>query len=172
MKDLNGMNITFDFNKLNKQADLIVCDGPLLSHYSTDTGDQYLLYWVDADDECNRWLMIRTNLYALYNYVNKQTSLYNVLTHPEDEFVWVVDFDDNLKSKMVQTIPVDAIPEDCLPEMDAMYEFENEDPLLQGSIDTYEINLPEKDRSFFNELIQKMGWRANSINLGRKIAVL
>lgn len=171
MRKLNGMPITFDWAKLHKQADLIVCDGPLLSHYSSATGDQYLLYWLDRDDECNRWMIVRTNLGLLRRYVNRELPLLQVLQQPEDGFVWVADIDNDLVLTHVETLPVNLIPEDYLPEPSAMYEFENEDPLLQEKLDVYELNLPESDSSIFRAIIERMGWLASEMKLSRKAAI-
>jgi len=172
MRELNGMPIIFDWAKLHKQADLIVCDGPLLSHYSSKTGDQYLLYWLDSDETGNRWMVVRTNLRLLRQYVNREIPLLQVIEKPEDGFVWVLDMDDKLEPIHAQTLPVGSIPNDYLPDPSAMYEFENEDPLLQEKLDTYELNLPESDYNVFRTIIERMGWLASEMKLSRKIAVL
>lgn len=52
MKTINGFSINFDFSKLIKVADLIYHDGPLLSHYVSNKGENYLFYWVDVDMYC------------------------------------------------------------------------------------------------------------------------
>lgn len=45
MKQIKGINIKKrDFSNFKKVADLIYFDGPLLSHYVTDKGDNYLFY--------------------------------------------------------------------------------------------------------------------------------
>ena len=63
MKTINGFSINFDFSKLIKVADLIYYDGPLLSHYVSNKGENYLFYWVDVDNEYNRWVVIRTDIF-------------------------------------------------------------------------------------------------------------
>lgn len=171
MRELHGMPIVFDLGKLHKQADLIVCDGPLLSHYSTSTGDQYLLYWLDRDEECNRWMIVRTNLGMLRRYIHREIPLIEILQKPEDGFVWIVDLTDDLAMRGTQSLPVDKIPQDYLPESSAMYEFENDDPLLQENLDVYELNLPESDRTIFHTIIDRMGWLASELKLSRKAAI-
>lgn len=171
MTELGGMPIDFNWGKLYKIADLIVCDGPLLSHYSTCTGDQYLLYWLDSDETCNRWMVVRTNLGALRQYVNREIPLLQLLESPEDGFVWIIDMDEALNLVHSETLPVSLIPQKYLPEPEAMYEFENTDPLLQEKLDTYELNLPESDSGLFRTIIERMGWLASEIKLSRKVAV-
>lgn len=161
MEKIDGMPIAFDFAKLQRQVDLIVCDGPLLSHYSTASGDHYLFYWVDRDDVCNRWMIVRTTLRAIRKYVLREIPLYQVLAHPEDGFVWLTDLNDSLEAVRTEALPVKALPDNYLPDRNAMYEFENEDPLLQGNLDCYELNLPDADNSIFQVLIGRMGWQAS-----------
>ena len=62
MKTIKGICIKKrNFDKFKKVADLIYFDGPLLSHYVTNKGDNYLFYWIDQDDTNNRWMFIRTD---------------------------------------------------------------------------------------------------------------
>ena len=50
MKTIKGICIKKrNFDKFKKVADLIYFDGPLLSHYVTNKGDNYLFYWIDQD---------------------------------------------------------------------------------------------------------------------------
>jgi len=58
MKEVNGFSMSFDFSKLKKKVDLIEMDGPLLSLYQNEQGDSYLFYWLDADSQYNRWMLI------------------------------------------------------------------------------------------------------------------
>lgn len=171
MTELGGMPVEFRWDKLHKTADLIVCDGPLLSHYSTIVGDQYLLYWLDRDEKCNRWMVVRTSLGAIRQYVNREIPLLQLLGSPEDGFVWIVDIDDALSLVHSETLPVSRIPQEYLPEPDAMYEFENTDPLLQEKLDMYELNLPESDSGIFRTIIERMGWLASEMKLSRKAAI-
>ena len=69
MKTINGFSINFDFSKLIKVADLIYYDGPLLSHYVSNKGENYLFYWVDVDNEYNRWVVIRTDIFSIQQYL-------------------------------------------------------------------------------------------------------
>ena len=58
MKTINGLGLNFDFIKLIKVANLIYDDDPLT--YVSNKGENYLFYWVDVDNEYNRWVVIRT----------------------------------------------------------------------------------------------------------------
>ena len=96
MKTINGFSINFDFSKLIKVADLIYHDGPLLSHYVSNKGENYLFYWVDVDNEYNRWVVIRTDIFSIQQYLEKKSTLHSIITQPNDGFVYTVDIDDKI----------------------------------------------------------------------------
>ena len=48
MKTIKGFEIQFDFSSFKKIADLIFFEGPLLSHYVSSKGDDYLFYWAQG----------------------------------------------------------------------------------------------------------------------------
>ena len=75
MKTIKGFEIKYDFSNFQKIADLISFEGPLLSHYVRDKGDDYLFYWVDSDENDNRWLALRVSLSNLQKYIGKELSL-------------------------------------------------------------------------------------------------
>lgn len=169
MIEINGKHTHFDFKSLQKCGDLIYCDGPLLSHYMSEHGDHYLTYWVDADEISNRWIIIRTSLDEIRRYVDKQITLYQVIANPADNIMWVADVDDALQLHNTQIITPNELPAAYLPEQNALYEFETDDPMLVGETDTYELQVPKSDRNLFTQFIDRMGW---SSALLRKVAVL
>lgn len=128
MKQIKGISIKIkDFSKLKKVADLIYFDGPLLSHYVTEKGDNYLFYWIDEDDECNRWMVIRTDYDNIKRYINHQITLLDVLTTPTDNIVYTMDVDNAGNYHNFQVHALEDLPEDYLPTSDSFYEFEPED---------------------------------------------
>lgn len=169
MIKIKGKHTKFDFNSLCKCSDLIYCEGSLLSHYMSEMGDHYLAYWVDADEYHNRWIIIRTSLGALRQYVNREIPLWQVITNPADRIVWMTDIDDTLTLGNTQILSPEEIPNDYLPEPTAMYDFETEDPLLMGDTESYELQVPKRDHSLFTQFIHRMGWTASNL---RKVAVL
>lgn len=128
MKQIKGINIKKrDFNNFKKVADLIYFDGPLLSHYVTDKGDNYLFYWIDEDEACNRWMIIRIDYANIKSYINHKTTLLNLLTSPIDDIVYTVDVDNEGNYCNFQAHAIEDLPKDYLPEPDSYYEFEPED---------------------------------------------
>ena len=114
MKAINGFNFNFDFSKLIKVADLIYFDGPLLSHYMSDKGENYLFHWADADDEYNRWLVLRTDILSIKQYLDKKINLRSLIMEPNDGFVFSVDIDDNLNYTNIKVVPVHAVIVFCI----------------------------------------------------------
>ena len=121
MKTISGFTIQFDFGKLTKVSDLIYFDGPLLSHYMSSKGENYLFYWVDVDEIYNRWLVVRTDIVTIQQYLDKKISLYTVMSTPNDGFLYMVDIDANASYHNIQLIQVDSLPEDYLPGQDSLY---------------------------------------------------
>lgn len=121
--EIHGYPIEFDFRRLACCSDLIYYDGPLLSHFMDEYGDSYLMYWLEADDKYNRWMLIRTTIAQIQDYIAKKITLRDVILHPCDSFVWVTDVDDNLDYHDTQCVPLKNIPDAYLPDEDSLYEF-------------------------------------------------
>ena len=128
MKTIKGISIrNRNFDKFKKVADLIYFDGPLLSHYVTINGDNYLFYWIDQDDADNRWMFIRTDYDTILKYTQKKQTLRNILSSPLDDIVYTVDIDNEGHHHNFQAHSIEDFPEDYLPSEDSYYEFEPED---------------------------------------------
>lgn len=160
MEKINGYNLPFDISKLKHRVDLIEQDGPLLSLYYNDKGDYYLCYRLDCDDNANRWMMLRVDTKTLYEYLNQEKTLLEVIKNPSDNFVWITDIDNNGRQIYTQALPSISVPEDYLPDPDSKFEFDHQQELLdQVSSDKFEIDIPKSDKSLFSALVSKMGWR-------------
>lgn len=163
MTPLNGKSTTFNLKALHWCGDLIFCEGPLLTHYTSDDGNHYLVCWVDADERANRWIILRTNITSLRKYITKEITLKHLMCHPADNLVWVTDIDNNETQHNTQVLPPEELPKDYLPEEDSYYAYELEDPTLREDTDYVEIAIPQKDRSFLSTLITRMGWSSSLI---------
>jgi len=134
MKPIVGIDIDFDFGKLIKVSDLIYFDGPLLSHYTSERGDNYLYYWVDVDDTYNRWLIIRTDILSIQQYLDKKNPLYSIVSNPNDGFVYAVDIDSDAVYHNVKVIKINDLPENYLPSPESYYDFELNDDIDLAAI--------------------------------------
>lgn len=170
MNEINGKQTTFELKTLQLCGHLIYCEGPLLSHYESKTGDHYLVCWVDTDEQFNRWLIVRVGIDSLRQYVRKEITLHHIINNPADGLVWITDIDNDEMQHNTQVLSSSELPVDYMPEKDSFYEYETDDPTLQTASDTdvYEIRIPRKDNAFLSALTSRMGWK---ISIPRNIAV-
>ncbi len=170
MEKLNGYKLPFDISQLKLRSNLIEQDGPLLSLYYNNKGDYYLFYWLDCDDVTNRWMVMRVALNILYQYLNKDRTLLQVIEESSDNFVWIIDLDNDGKQANTLAVTLSNLPLDYLPDKDSYFEFDNQQELLQNvSTDKVEIDIPKSDKSLFAALMSKMGWRLSTKSLHRLI---
>ena len=125
MEPVNGLRLkAFFLKNLEKIADLIYFDGPLLSHFKNEDGDSYLYYWCDADEVYNRWLVFRVTDEDLNQYLLRQSSLREIILDLADGFMYVADIDDDLNFDNVYIIQPEDLPTVYFPDVDSFYEFE------------------------------------------------
>lgn len=126
MIQLQGIEGCLSIVELTKVSDLIYFDGPFLSHYVHKSGDNYLSYWVDCDDEFQRWLVFRVGITSLQKYVDKKMSLLDVIRQLDDGFVYLVDVDVDGQTTTPEILFLNQLPDDYLPEVDSYYDFSME----------------------------------------------
>lgn len=163
MKTTKGYDIQFDFTGFKKIADLIYFEGPLLSHFVSDKGDDYLFYWVDKDEKDNRWLVLRVSLANLQRYMGKDISLRELIENPNDGYVYQVDIDDAINYHNVKLVQPADLPEDYLPTADSFYTFEPVPTLDADEMMTYELTIPFKERSRFEEFLLEIGFPVSAL---------
>jgi len=116
MEKVKGISIKSDWlNDLVKVSDLIYYDGPLLSHYQSLSGEDYLFYWVDTDDTYNRWLIVNISIVKLQDYLNRKISLLNLITELDNGLVYKVDIDKNIQYHNFELLYIYELPETYLP---------------------------------------------------------
>lgn len=124
MKSLRGITLDkFPFKELDKVADLIYFDGPLLSLFKNAKGDQYFFYWCDNDDEVNRWLFYRVTDQEVTAYLSKRISLRDILLHPSDGLLFSVDIDDDLNYNNPLLLKPEDLPASYIPSVNSTYKF-------------------------------------------------
>ncbi len=129
MEKLNGIPIKSDWlNNLVKVSDLVYYDGPLLSHYQSLSGEDYLFYWVDTDNNYNRWLIVNVSIIKLQDYLNRKISLNQLITELDAGLVYKVDIDKEIKYHNFELLYIYELPESYLPNKNSFYSFE---PLKQ-----------------------------------------
>jgi hypothetical protein len=125
MEPLNGqLALTHPLRELQKRADLVFFDGPLLSLFENKDGDPYFFIWADVDRDTNRWVVFRTASAGLSAFLNKNVTLRELVTHPSDGFLYVADLNAASDFGDVWIIPAAELPVAYLPASNSYYEFE------------------------------------------------
>jgi hypothetical protein len=126
METLKGNNIEYDFSQFKKIADLIYYEGPLLSHYKSPRGEDYLFYWTDVNEEFNRWMIVRVDSRSLQKYLEKKIPLRELVSNPNDGFVYFADIDNDIKYHNIKIVLAKDIPEEYIPSEESFYNFEED----------------------------------------------
>ena len=163
MRQIEGYRLDFDFNKFKRIADLIYFEGPFLSHYVSEKGDDYLFYWVDKDEHDNRWLVLRVSLANLQKYMGREVTLRELIENPNDGFVYCVDVDNDLRFHDAILVQPSRLPANYLPAPDSYYDFEPIPADDATELMTYELTIPYKERSRFEEILHKIGFPVSSL---------
>jgi hypothetical protein len=125
MEIVNGVNIqSLPIGGLNKVADLIYFDGPLLSLFRNEGGDSYLYYWCDSNEILNRWLIFRVSDQSLNSYLSKKIPLRELLLNPSDGFLYLADLNDELQFHNLLLIFPRNLPDLYVPDVESFYEFQ------------------------------------------------
>lgn len=144
MIPINGKHIDFDFSKYIKVSDLIYFDGPLLSHFISPNGDNYLFYWCDVDDLYNRWIIVRVDISIIQQYIEKKIPLKDIILSPLDGFVYVADIDNDINYQSVQILLSKELPDEYVPCDNSFFDFEiHEDMSLMGLSQKYSSGILE-----------------------------
>ena len=163
MRTIEGYNIEYDFSNFRKIADLIYFEGPLLSHYVSSKGDDYLFYWVDRDDNDNRWLVLRVSLSNLQKYIDKKITLRELIENPNDGYLYSVDVNNDICYHDIKLVQPSALNEDYLPEKESYYEFTPIPADDAEELMTYELTIPYKERTRFEEILHKIGFPVSAL---------
>ena len=163
MRKIEGYNIDYDFSSFRRIADLIYFEGPFLSHYVSSKGDDYLFYWVDSDDTDNRWLVLRVSLANLQKYIGKEITLRELIQNPNDGYLYAVDVNNDIHYHDVKLLQPASLPEEYLPESDSYYAFTPIPADDAEELMTYEVTIPYKERTQFEEIIHKIGFPVSSL---------
>lgn len=125
MEKIKGITIKKLAIKLEKMGDLINYEGPILSHFISENNEDFLFFWVESDERCNRWLVYKTNTASLIQFFNQQTNHQHLIRATVDGFVYLIDIDNDLVYKNITIVSVEQIPENYLPSAASYYDPEN-----------------------------------------------
>lgn len=160
MEIINGHNISnLPINGLQKVFDILEYDGPILSHFKDSKQQNYFFYWVDFDENCNRWLVWKTTTKQIYEYLKGTLSLQEILLSEIKDYVFSVDIDRQLNHNSVYSIDIDSIPNEYIPEEASFFRLaipKFYDSLIESfEFSPYLITLREKALYFKLEPVTK-----------------
>jgi hypothetical protein len=110
--------------RMRKICDLIHFEFPILSHYRTDTGDNYLQLWCDHDANTERWLLFAAGMESLRDYQSGQITLRSLVDAPRDGLIYVVDYSVSDSDSVTHVVLPADLPPSYLPDAASVYEFE------------------------------------------------
>jgi hypothetical protein len=165
METLNGYKVgSLPINNLIKVSDLIEHEGPILSHFKDANDSNYLFYWVDFDNNFNRWLIWKISDHQLYNYLKGLLSLKELIEEPNKDYIFSVDIDKNINYTNVHAFDLSFIPDAYKPEQDSVFIFsvpEVYSKFIEKYQNSYLLHLKEKalyftlrscDQTFLNTI--------------------
>jgi hypothetical protein len=146
MESLKGDIIKIlPFRDLNKVSDLIYFEGPILSHFKDKYEKNLLFYWVDVNEEYNRWLVFQVSEEQLYNYLTKRVDLRSIVERPQNDIFYSVEIGDTLNYQNIHQFFKDDLIEPYLPEPDSF--FESDVPSV------YSRNISNYEESYLMEVL-------------------
>ena len=118
---------------LRTVADLISCDGPLVSLFESHFEDYYLYYWCDADENYNRWLIFRISNIQITSYLLGSQSLRDLILNPIEGYFFLCDVDNDWQYRNVYFVLSKNLPDIYTP--------------LEDSYHDERLGLSQKDKS-------------------------
>jgi hypothetical protein len=125
MEMLTGDNIRqLPFKNLEKVSDLLYYDGPILSHFRDKYGKDILFYWVDYNNEYNRWLVFQVTEKQLFDYLLQKGSLKSIIENPFNDIYYCVEIGEEIEYKNVYQIFKEDINQKYIPKKDVIFQSE------------------------------------------------
>lgn len=122
-------------------ADLINFDGPLLSLFKRESGQDSLFVWVDCDERRHRWCIVDVTRSNLRDYLDSKIPLLNLF----EEAGTVYLFDQAERRSNVKSVRVEDLPEDYRPSEDSFLTEEISTPAAKAfvseKVERYNIKL-------------------------------
>ena len=117
MENIQGAELGAEVLEGHKHVrDLIVYDGPLLSHFENDRGDHFLYYWCNGDDKSNRWMVLRIGESSILRLVNGLLPLDDLIPMgSRDGYVYIVDLNAEARPASVKLVWPTMLPSTYRP---------------------------------------------------------
>jgi predicted RNase H-like HicB family nuclease len=135
------------FGKLTKVSDLIYYEGPILTHFTSENGDNLLFHWIDYDENVNRWLVLQVTENELFDFIRNEQNLNGILANTLNSFVFIVDIASNSKFENIVFVLTKLL--------DSAYVPDNESYFNQDIPIYYQELLNKKEPSLYHALLKQ-----------------
>lgn len=150
-------------------ADLVYYDGPLISLYRSERGEDVLYVWLDCTATRHRWCIVPISRESLRGYLNEYYSLHTIFQRAK--YLLTFDMGDSFKKTGVTRTDFENFPEDYRPEEDSYLSADIATPaaiqLKEEVTDSYYLGL-DGDELYVEELskIQRIFQQLYSFHYG------
>ncbi len=147
-----------------KGGDLIFFEGPVLSHFFDENGNDYLMRWTEMDDTANRWLLFQATKEQISKHLSGKVSLLWLVKKTESGAVYFLDMDNDIEYRHIKHVEAGKIPEQYLPEKDAYFDMKYGTPYarqLEAELRDY-LKKQKHEHSF---------WETATVNLFGKHSI-
>ena len=119
------------YRGLKKPVSLVSFDRVVLSLFSNENNEQFLLYLFDSNDSYDDYLLWKVQTTDLYSFLHKGMSLRDVIISNTKEFLFLIrsdyenldNLDDSDNYQYVHQILLSEISEDWMPDEDSYWDF-------------------------------------------------
>jgi large subunit ribosomal protein L7/L12 len=109
----------FDLSEFTRVMDLSHYDGPLIILFQSKVGENYIFSWADSENEVERWLASQISNDQLKGYLQRESSLREILLNPRPGFLFAMDIKPGWQSDVATVIAPTQLPKDYLPASDS-----------------------------------------------------
>lgn len=122
MENIDGLKVSKLAFIPEKCGDLLYYDGPVLSHFidKEKPDEHYLYYWVDDNDECNRWLVFKVLEGNLIAFFEGGESLRSLIEY--SEILYLLDLDNELDAINIMLVTIEYLAESYLPSTSSNFD--------------------------------------------------
>ena len=139
-------------------------DVPQIITAADATGTRYLCTIYEQGEDVCRYLGVQISEPRLLAFVGGQLDLHDAYMHPEvDNALYIVEVGGEELFATTLLQPTD-LTENMLPEAGFYYDNTDLTGNADNATDTYQLEVPTRDRFTFSTLIARMGWHALSLH--------
>ena len=149
-------------------------DVPQIFVATDATGVRYLCtLFGQSETDGYKYLGVQISEPRLLAFVGGQLDLREAYLHPEVENAVYIVIVQHEAINATTSIAQQDITEDMLPEAGYFFDASDLSDDAESASDTYQLEVPVRDRMTFSTLVSRMGWRALSLHKSvGKVAVL